>query len=394
MSGNMGFLFYKEYYRKFTPNDWNEIITQKNAKNIRLKDATLRHIQAINNSILSAYGKNKNFKPLFKAPLSIDLKTIYPGLVIGTGYHHQTGIEGEFKLGFYFDYTTGLPVIPGSSVKGALRSVFPMRDKHKSQEKAEYIFELLKTDSNFDEKKFQENVSSQNSSSLEDQIKILEAAIFEGIKSHDFQKNKDEYFPMAHRDIFYDAFPVRVGDDGLFRDDFITPHKDSLKNPIPLMFLKVAPSVTFRFNFKLTDDIIPKNVKLKLFLNILLDMGVGAKTNVGYGKFDDSNKSKLMDDVDKQYTEQKQQEKRASMAESERKEAEKAAFMEEIKNYHGQPAKIFNKWKSNSNLKNNKEVALAMLQIFKSMPSKPQLKYLADVLGVERNELKKRFIKN
>ncbi len=383
MSGNMGFLFYKTLYSKFTEQDWKEIITKDSASQIELEDETVTHIKNTNSTILD-FAKSQKIPPLFSAPFSLELTTTYPGLVIGTGYHHQTGVEGEFKIGFYFDYTTGLPVIPGSSVKGLLRSVFPNREnknltnEYKNQ-RTEYLRE-----------KFEE-LKLENGNSID--IDKLELEIFKGIRDKMAKKATDKYVPMSQRDIFFDAFPIQTGQDGLFADDFITPHKENpLKNPVPLKFLKVAPGVTFRFNFDLHDGILSKEVKLKLFLNILLDMGVGAKTNVGYGQFDGSNIKKLRDDMDKKFAEQKQREERAAMTEGERREAEKAAFIEEIRHYQGQPAKLFDKWKKNPNLNNNKEVAQAMLQVFKNMPSNPQLKYLARVLEVEKSQLKKEFI--
>src|SRR5690606_9438219 len=73
-----------------------------------------------------------------------ELYTTYPGLLIGSGYQHESGGENEFKIGFFFDYTTGLPQIPGSSVKGVLRSSFPGRDKANLQaSKAAFITGLI-----------------------------------------------------------------------------------------------------------------------------------------------------------------------------------------------------------------------------------------------------------
>ena len=43
------------------------------------------------------------------------------------GYEHELKIDKELKLGLSFDFTTGQPYIPGSSIKGVLRQAF--RDK-------------------------------------------------------------------------------------------------------------------------------------------------------------------------------------------------------------------------------------------------------------------------
>ena len=50
----------------------------------------------------------------------------YPGLVTGIGLQHEINdIAEAMQLGLHFDYTSGMPVIYGSSVKGVLRSYFP-----------------------------------------------------------------------------------------------------------------------------------------------------------------------------------------------------------------------------------------------------------------------------
>lgn len=65
------------------------------------------------------------------------------------------------------------------------------------------------------------------------------------------------------------------------------------------MFIKVLPGITFEFRFKLTDSTVEiksnngvrkislnANQKAQLFQEIILTVGVGAKTNVGYGQFE------------------------------------------------------------------------------------------------------------
>lgn len=76
----------------------------------------------------------------------IYFKTTYPGLIVGTGYSHILKEKEEFKLSLEFDYTTGLPVINGSSIKGMLRSVFYNKkdDEKLIEEKEKYIRDILK----------------------------------------------------------------------------------------------------------------------------------------------------------------------------------------------------------------------------------------------------------
>ncbi|KAE9633435.1 MULTISPECIES: type III-B CRISPR module RAMP protein Cmr6 [Defluviitalea] len=251
---NIGFLFYKDYYDS---SFWTKIFlkgekikNQEGKKNY--KQEVKRYFDNKNNNIL----KQNKLYPL--QPLGKDhftLKTIYPGLLFGAGYMHETGQDNEFKIGFYFDYTTGMPYIPGSSVKGLLRSAFKASES--------YIREIFKSNSLF---------CNVNEISISD----LENEIFEGKKS------------IYDRDIFFDAVLIKSDNtDGRFLgEDFITPHKDPLKNPVPIKFLKVLPNVVFRFEFDLKDGILSVEQKLALFKQIILDLGIGAKTNVGYGNFE------------------------------------------------------------------------------------------------------------
>ena len=72
-------------------------------------------------------------------------------------------------------------------------------------------------------------------------------------------------------------------------NDFITPHETPFKDPTPIEFLKVLPNVEFTFFFKVVPisfkgKIITTSEILNLYKQILLDTGIGAKTNVGYGQ--------------------------------------------------------------------------------------------------------------
>jgi CRISPR-associated protein Cmr6 len=232
-----------------------------------------------------------------------------PGLLPGSGYPHEVGGTGEFKLGFSVDHTTGLPVLPGSSVKGVLRSVFPQFDydaekpwiwqhpedngrqsasKRKVRvQKAKFIVSLLgKQGITIPDRK------------AEDIAHALELAIFDGWDSALFPEQKAGRLPMGRHDVFFDALPIIpgkliTGEDRLLGRDALTPHGSSpLKNPTPLPFVKVLPGVTFEFKFRLYDSRIfgqtlTAEQKRALFSKILCTVGAGAKTNVGYGQFAD-----------------------------------------------------------------------------------------------------------
>ena len=98
------------------------------------------------------------------------------------------------------------------------------------------------------------------------------------------------------RDIFFDAVIVKPyvkdGKQYLLEDDSITPHTEGpLKNPIPIAMLKVAPGCILEFRFLLRKSavngrIYDKKFKEGLFREILTTVGIGAKTNVGYGQLE------------------------------------------------------------------------------------------------------------
>ncbi len=322
---NLGLFFNKHYFEKNL--DFDEVLEllNDNLNNERRK--------ALNKKYEERFARENEDK-LFDASLPassvytttfqddfdrIELTTVYPGLLIGSGYPHESSVIGELKLGFHFDYTTGLPVIPGSSVKGLLRDAFEKAD-------GEYVKELIK------ELNKKENVDLD--------IKMLIDDIFEGQ-----QQGKPK--PIYQRDIFFDAYPVSTDNlnDRFLANDYITPHKEPLKNPVPLQFLKVLPDVTFRFNFKLHDTtdahgevLLSAANKLELFKQILLDLGIGAKTNVGYGQFTDPKETQTHSEASNPHTDyeaiRKQMEiermRKIEQEEKDRKEREK--LLKEIEN--------------------------------------------------------------
>lgn len=187
---------------------------------------------------------------------NFELKTVYPGLLIGTGLPHGFGGKGEAALGLTLDYVTGIPYIPASSVKGALRSAFVHID---------YIKELLK--------------------SADIDVADFETSIF-GSSHSDKSESK-----IQGSDIFFDAIITSTGK--ILDTDNITSHRHNkdlleLAAPNPITMIRIRPDVTFKFQFQLTDyekdEIkITAEQKLGLFKQILIDLGIGAKTNVGYG---------------------------------------------------------------------------------------------------------------
>lgn len=205
----------------------------------------------------------------------VNMRVQAPGLLIGSGLAHGLpGSEEDVKTGLQFDYTSGLPVIPGSSVKGVIRSAFPTIKEDKGQsneadvEKLNYIKSLIA------------DIPEFSSLVLED---------------NDILELGNQMF--NHGDIFADALLVGYGTrmkqhgpvKQVLTEDYITPHTGGpLAQPIPIKIVKVAPGVTFAFCFKFNETkigakVVSASMKKALCAAILQDLGVGAKTNVGYG---------------------------------------------------------------------------------------------------------------
>lgn len=223
--------------------------------------------------------------------LALDVR--YPGLLAGLGYSHSTGnSDDEMKLGFSFDYSTGLPVLPGSSIKGLLRSFFPGRygdsskteaDRRQSEVKKKEVLDYLKDI--FDELNLLKEVKEE---AFEQKINEVENLIFEGKFKLEGQEKFQYVNPLEH-DVFFDAFPKVEANvrKKFLAIESITPHKDPLSNPLPLRLLKIAPGVTMQFTFLLNDHGLNRKDKERLFRLLLLRHGAGAKTRTGFGQFMD-----------------------------------------------------------------------------------------------------------
>lgn len=227
--------------------------------------------------------------PACKNAWHLKFKTAYPGLLVGTGYAHQAFSSTQsIKLGFSFDYVSGQPYIPSSTVKGVLRSAF----------RQTAIIKALLT-----------GILGDANGLDDEKIEDIERTIF-GPRPKDSEAVRMKYTDLAKRDVFLDAVVTAGDKSGKLLDiDYITPHVDYSQNgstvdrssdskaesmrgllePKPIRMLKVRPGVTFRFDFILPSDITAGGITLtaqqrcELYKSILSELGIGAKTNVGFG---------------------------------------------------------------------------------------------------------------
>ena len=268
-AGNLGFLYKRVLFSKNT----NGRLTENAAADGDVRAEILRAQWDDNENRSNALSFEE---PKTKAHFK--LKLLYPGLYVGMGYSQGVSEKSDdrkedLKNGMSFDYTTGLPYIPGSEIKGMLRSSFINHP--------EDTLAALKSKTGI------ENLNEAD-------LLALERVIFGNrIKRKPADQNPDEQGGV----IFYDAFPIQ-GSMGM---DSITSHhkkkgnKDSippeLQEPNPIKTLKVAAGSVFEFCFAIPAELnfgghSIRRAKVKeLFLQLILDWGMGAKTKLGYGTF-------------------------------------------------------------------------------------------------------------
>lgn len=178
-------------------------------------------------------------------------------LVVGLGSEHVK------ETGMTFHHTYGVPYIPGSAVKGVLRHRW---------------LQILQQDQNF----LDQNPDFVKSKDEIDESIALKDPVFLAIFGSQEQRGKVR---------FLDAYPTEARD---FAVDIMNPHYSEYyngnapptddDNPGPINFLTVEKT-TFRFAFLAQDQTWLD--KLKDQFQDALDMkGIGAKTAVGYGYFD------------------------------------------------------------------------------------------------------------
>ncbi len=322
------------YYYVHPSNEpkWTNDIHKRDLTELLGFDPYLNNTQMIN---------GKTFFEHFSIPFAkgFRLTTTYPGLIIGAGYSHYAINEGEdsdYQLGFFFDHTLGVPIIPGSSIKGVLKNVFPDSGDKRKKEKLEYINEIVKKVLSINEdiitytnwkKIFFENNNSffhafpirrvndgvckqeyKTASESFEKSKVVFEKTGKGLEKkieilkNNHSKNEQEKNQLRELEQIKKKYEqaVELHNEALEKykisqrlivDDAITPHpKNIFKEPKPIKFIKVPAGIEFEFQFKINKyekngiKISHKEI-LNIFKQILIQFGICAKRNVGYGHF-------------------------------------------------------------------------------------------------------------
>jgi len=197
-------------------------------------------------------------------------------LITGIGQAHPN------EVGMVFDHTLGIPYIPAASIKGIVRFAHTLG-----------LIDSKDADTFINGEELDETIGKTRIPDL-----------FGGNLKKNGKKEKIEMH--KGKVIFLDAYPAKTPQlhidimnphYGAYYSDEqgLTPPADYLE-PKPIKFLTVKPGTTFIFR-----ALTPANKDLKKYLfeaykSALHDEGVGAKTAVGYGRFEilAENKSEQM----------------------------------------------------------------------------------------------------
>lgn len=195
-------------------------------------------------------------------------------LIVGLG--SDTVLENSITL----HCTTGVPYIPGSAIKGVVRS---------------YYIDTINNCDGLNPQIIDASISSPEAELTEDTKKNAE--IQYGRRIFGTKESRGEL-------IFYDAYPLHLLKLKL---DIMNPHysnyysnKDNKnpppgdwENPVPTYFITVDAGQDFIFAFSAIKGQIADK-EIDLIRGAILDYGLGAKTSVGYGFFGNLAESKVL----------------------------------------------------------------------------------------------------
>lgn len=158
------------------------------------------------------------------------------------------GCPAPTDVGFHFSRNYGLPVIPGSSIKGAFHHY--LADEEYDRTKRSRWFGVGTGD---------DDMGGERGSIV----------FLDGLPVGNVQYELD---------IINSHFPDYYGDVSGAPNDWY--------NPIPVRFLAVSKGATIRFTLLLKDETRKEKEEIKKQFRLMLEYwGIGAKTAYGYGRF-------------------------------------------------------------------------------------------------------------
>ena len=234
--------------------------------------------------------------------------TLKTPFVTGLGMTHPT------ETGIVLDWTLGVPYVPATSFKGVFRFSFILSDAESAPERVENgVWEA--GDDFF--ALFGRTAEKGADDGLRGGIMVLDA------------------YPLTIPKLDLDILNPHYPD--YYRNAKRAPTED--QNPVPVKFLVVKPNVEFVFRILISQELSKNTLsKLKNTLAKALERdGLGAKTALGYGKFQIVNKGEPQSIL-----------KMKEKEEAARKEAEEKAKLEaELASLPGDLAWLKRKEKEN-----------------------------------------------
>lgn len=211
-----------------------------------------------------SYLKNSGFEVYSDIILKVSWR-----LIIGLGASHPQ--ETSMTL----HHTYGIPYIPGSAVKGITRHwiVLKFADDIARETKEDF-----------------EKVIDKISSAIESDNNINRQ-----IDEINFKDILDIFGTQKHEGkiIFFDAYPI---ENIKLKTDIMNPHYPDYytqkepptdwQSPRPIKFLTIDSNTKFQFYIAGKDKELLDKTK-KLLIEALKNYGIGAKTSLGYGIFEE-----------------------------------------------------------------------------------------------------------
>lgn len=380
--------YYQRQYRNICLSDNSLLLAQLKKKHLHQMD----YCHAMTSHPSSPYEKR-----VFKAELNSPLIT-------GIGASHPS------ETALVLDHTLGIPYIPASSIKGSVR--FSHALSLLFDERGEFTdrFTMIKTIGTGKDQREAEVLDEAN-------WETLIPALFGGDRYQEGEA--DLSIPpgalesVRGQAIFLDAYPLSIPE---LHCDIMNPHYGGYysadgshqapgdgdweeptsiqapgdwEDPKPIKFLTVQKNTTFLFRVLLPKENAPLIEAMeKAFSNLLKAHGIGAKTAVGYGRFQVTSceEPKPLADEFESYLESRLSEE----------EKQKRNIQKQLSAIEGVPKensaeidRLFDAWQNESNDKIKTDARIA--QAFKSRVKKKKAngdvtyhyKIVAEILGID-----------
>ncbi len=269
---NFGLYFQK--FAKYQQKSGLELVTQQNWDNgKKKKDKKSYEWSLISNqfdqykkyfSAATLVKKHENQQKYLSAFSELGVKTVELSSNTITRFLTGIGETTPTEVGMVFDRNTGLPYIPASSVKGAVRYAYCVNFARKHPEK-------IKDGISIDEKDINGLIELFGSLDTKNSSRG-------GFAFMDVYSEKPPEIVIDIMNPHYGKYYKGESDDGPIETE----------EPVPIKFLAVEKGSVFKFRgFFLSKEAESYRDQLnEAFVTALTELGLGAKTAVGYGRFE------------------------------------------------------------------------------------------------------------